>query len=154
MPSPDRKYVLDTQLFIQGFREPDANEALQRFHRSFAPFEYFSAIVAQELRAGIKTARDRRALERYVLTVFARANRVVVPSTRAWHESGDVLSDMVQKNGLELSRVSKAFANDILLALSCRESGCVLVTDNERDFARIRRFTRFEFVGSWPMPGS
>ncbi len=154
MPSPDRKYVLDTQLFIQGFREPSANEALQQFHRSFAPFEYLSAIVAQELRAGIKTARDRRALERYVLTVFARANRVVVPSTRAWHESGDVLSDMVQKNGLELSRVSKAFANDILLALSCRESGCVLVTDNERDFARIRRFTRFEFVGSWPMPGS
>ena len=154
MPSPDRKYVLDTQLFIQGFREPDANEALQRFHRSFAPFEYFSAIVAQELRAGIKTARDRRALERYVLTVFARANRVVVPSTRAWHESGDVLSDMVQKNGLELSRVSKAFANDILLALSCGESGCVLVTDNKRDFARIRCFTRFEFVGPWPIPGS
>ena len=152
MPSPDRKYVLDTQLFIRGFREPNANEALQQFHRSFAPFEYLSAIVAQELRSGVKTARDRKALERYVLTVFARANRLVVPSIRAWHQSGDVLSDMARKDGLELSRVSKAFANDILLALSCRESGCVLVTDNERDFARIRRLTQFEFVGSWPMP--
>jgi len=153
VPSPDRKYVLDTQLFIQGFREPNANEALQHFHRSFAPFEYLSAIVAQELRAGIKTARDRKALERYVLSVFARANRIVVPSMRAWHQSGDVLSEMARKDGLELPRASKAFANDILLALSSRESGCVLVTDNERDFARIRRFAQFEFVGSWPMPG-
>jgi predicted nucleic acid-binding protein len=152
VPSPDRKYVLDTQLFIQGFREPSANEALQRFHRSFAPFEYLSAIVAQELRSGTKTPHDRKALERYVLALFARANRVIVPSMRAWHQSGDVLSEMARKDGLELPRVSKAFANDILLALSCRESGCVLVTDNERDFARIRRFTQFEFVGSWPMP--
>jgi len=150
--SPGRKYVLDTQLFIQAFREPAVNEALQRFHRSFAPFEFLSAIVAQELRAGARTERDRRALERYVLGVFTRANRIVVPSLRAWHQSGDVLSAMAGKDGLELPRVSKAFGNDILLALSCRESGCVLVTDNERDFARIRRFTRFEFVGSWPRP--
>jgi predicted nucleic acid-binding protein len=83
VPSPDRKYVLDSRLFIQGFREPSANEALQRFHRSFAPFEYLSAIVAQELRSGARTPRDRKALERYVLAVFARANRVVVPSMRA-----------------------------------------------------------------------
>lgn len=152
MPSIDRKYVLDTQLFIQGFREPDANEALQRFHRSFAPFEYLSAIVAQELRAGTRTRRDRRALERNVLTVFARANRVVVPSLRTWHHSGDVLSEMARKDGLEARRVCKAFANDILLALSCRESGCVLVTDNERDFARIRRFAPFEFTRPWPTP--
>ncbi len=90
MPSSDRKYVLDTQLFIQGFREPSANEVLQQFHRS-----------------------------------FARAKRVVVPSIRAWHQSGDVLSEMARKDGLELPRASKAFANDILLALSSRESGCL-----------------------------
>ncbi len=58
---------------------PTATDALQRFHRSFAPFEYLSAIVAQEWRAGTKTQRDRRALERSALTAFARANRVVAP---------------------------------------------------------------------------
>ncbi len=147
-----RKYVLDTQRFIQGFREPSANEALQRFHASFAPFEYLSAVVAQELRPGTQSPRDRKALERHVLTVFGRANRVIVPSIRAWHQSGDVLAEIARKDGLEVARVSKAFANDILLALSCREAGCVLVTDNERDFARIRRFAQFEFVASWPMP--
>jgi len=152
--SPDHKYVLDTQLFIQGFREPGANEALLRFHRSFAPFEYLSAIVAQELRSGTRSPRDLKSLKRYVLTVFGRFNRVIVPSIRAWHRSGDVLAEMARKDGLEQARVSKTFANAVLLAVSCREAGCVLVTDNERDFARIRRFVQFEFVGSWPMPAT
>jgi predicted nucleic acid-binding protein len=145
-----RKYVLDTQLFINAFRDPAANEALQQFHRSFAPFEYLSVIVAQELRAGIQRSRDGRALERHVLNVFERAHRTITPSADAWHRSGDLLAEMARKEGLEIGRVSKAFANDALLAVSCREAGCVLVTDNERDFQRIRRFLPFEFIKPWP----
>lgn len=145
-----RKYVLDTQIFINAFRDPVANEALQRFHRAFAPFEHLSAIVAQELRSGVKRPGDRKALERNVLRIFERASRIVTPSANAWHRSGDVLADMAKQEGLEIARVSKAFANDVLLALSCRESGCVLVTENDRDFSRIRRFASFEFVKPWP----
>jgi predicted nucleic acid-binding protein len=144
-----RKYVLDTNLFIHAFRDPGANDALQRFHRLFAPFEYLSVIVAQELRAGVQRVQDRRALERHVLNVFRRANRMLTPSADAWHKSGDLLAEMARKEGLEIPRVSKAFANDVLLALSCREAGCTLVTDNERDFRRIRRFASFQFVKPW-----
>ena len=57
---------------------------------------------------------------------------------------------MARKQGLEIARVSKAFANDVLLALSCREAGSVLVTDNERDFQRIRRCVQFDFMTPWP----
>jgi predicted nucleic acid-binding protein len=144
-----RKYVLDTQLFISAFRDPAANEALQQFHRAFAPFEHLSVIVAQELRAGVR-ASDRKALERHVLKVYERANRTITPSTDAWHRSGNLFAAMARKEGLQIARVSKAFANDVLLALSCREAGCVLVTDNERDFQRIRRFVPFEFTAPWP----
>jgi predicted nucleic acid-binding protein len=151
---PARKYVLDTQLFIQAFRDIGANEALQEFHRLFAPFEYFSVVVAQELRAGITRPQDRRALERHVLSVFERANRVITPSANAWHRSGDLLAEMARKEGLESSRVSKAFGNDVLLAVSCREAGCLLVTDNRRDFARIRRFLEFDFTEPWPPSSS
>lgn len=150
MKHPVRKYVLDTQLFIQGFRDVAANEALQQFHRVFAPFEYLSVIVAQELRAGIQRPQDRRTLERNVLNVFRRANRTITPSADAWHKSGDLLAEMAHTAGLEIARVSKAFANDILLALSCRETGCVLITDNDGDFLRIRRFVEFEFTKPWP----
>ena len=144
------KYVLDTQLFIAAFRDAAANEALQRFHRAFAPFEYFSVVVAQELRAGVRRDGDRKALDRNVLAVFERAGRTFAPSAEAWHRSGDVLSEMARKEGLEISRVSKSFANDVLLALSCREAGCVLITDNERDFHRIRRYVQFDFAKPWP----
>jgi predicted nucleic acid-binding protein len=145
-----RKYALDTQLFIDAFRDPTANEALQRFHRAFAPFEYLSVVVAQELRAGVKREQDRKALERNVLRVFARTGRTFAPSVGVWHLSGDLLSDMARKEGLEIGRVSKSFANDVLLALSCREADCVLVTENERDFQRIRRHVPFDYVKPWP----
>lgn len=145
-----RKYVLDTQLFIDAFRDPIANEVLQRFHRAFAPFEYLSVVVAQELRAGVGRKRDRKALERNVLSVFERSGRTFAPSASAWHRSGDLLSDLTRKEGLEMGRVSKSFANDVLLALSCREAGCVLVTENERDFQRIRRHVSFDYVRPWP----
>jgi predicted nucleic acid-binding protein len=145
-----RKYVLDTPLFINAFRDPVVNEELQQFHRAFSPFEHFSVIVAQELRAGVQRPQDRRALQRNVLKVFQRADRTITPSADAWHRSGDLLAEMARQERLEIARVSKAFANDVLLALSCREAGCVLVTDNERDFERIRRFAQFDYMKPWP----
>jgi len=150
----ERKYVLDTNLFIEGFRDPARNAELQRFHAQFAPFEYLSAVVVQELRAGSRTAPDLRNLERDVLDVFARRGRLVVPSGRAWAESGDVLGTIARREGLALARLSKSFGNDVLLALSCREAGLVLVTENRRDFERIARVTEFEFVSPWPAPTS
>jgi predicted nucleic acid-binding protein len=146
-----RKFVLDTQLFIDAFRDPIANEALQQFHRACAPFEYLSVVVAQKLRAGVRREQDRKTLERNVLGVFERSGPTFTPSAGAWQRSGDLLSDIARREGLEISRVSKSFANDVLLALSCRETGCVLVTGNDRDFFRIRRFTPFEYVKPWPL---
>lgn len=148
----ERRYVLDANLFIRASRDPGANAELQRFHQVFAPFEFLSAVVAQELRAGARSPAARRLLERHVLDPFLRRDRVVTPSARAWHESGNLLADMAVEEGLDVSRVSKAFGNDVLLALSCREAAVVLVTDNDRDFERIRRRVRFEFVGPWPAP--
>ena len=144
------KFVVDTQLFIHAFRDRVAKEAFQNFDRGFAPFIYLSVVVAQELRAGVKQPNDRVALERHVLGIFERSGRTITPSANAWHRSGDVLAAMAKDEGLELSKVSKAFANDILLALSCRESGCILITENERDFARIKRFVAFDYMKPWP----
>jgi predicted nucleic acid-binding protein len=148
----ERKYVLDTNLFIRAFRDPAANAALQWFHQLFAPFEYLSAVVAQELRAGARSLADRRTLERHVLDLYIRRGRLVTPSAQAWEDSGDLLATLARDEGLELARVSKASGNDVLLALSCREAGLVLVTENERDFARIARLAPFTFVEPWPVP--
>jgi predicted nucleic acid-binding protein len=150
----ERKFLLDTNLFIQGFRDPQANASLQRFHQVFAPFEYLSAVVAQELRAGTRSHQDRRLLERHVLDLYRRRGRLVTPSAQAWEDSGDVLAELGRREGLDLRKLSKAFGNDVLLALSCREAGIILVTDNARDFARIARIAAFEFVRPWPAPAT
>lgn len=51
---------------------------------------------------------------------------------------------------LDLRRVSKRKVNDILLALSCREAGITVVTENLRDFERIDAITPIDFVPAWP----
>jgi predicted nucleic acid-binding protein len=147
------KYALDTNVFVRSFRDPDANAELQRFHLLFAPFEYLSSVVVQELVAGVATASDRRRLQRHLLGIYAKRRRVITPSAAAWERSGLVLAELAKREGLDLGRVSKAFANDVLLALACREAGIVLVTDNERDFRRIARVMPFEFVPARPLPG-
>ena len=88
MNAAERRYVLDANLFVRGFREPPANAALQRFHYGFAPFEYLSAVVVQELVAGARTGADRRALDRHVVALFRRRGRIVTPSSRAWRRPG------------------------------------------------------------------
>ena len=149
----ERKYALDTNLFIGGLRFPESKTQLQAFHSAFAPFEYLSAVVSQELRAGTKRSSDLRILERNVLEPFERRGRVVTPSYDAWSQAGDVLRELSRAEGQPLAS-AKPLLNDILLALSCRESGVTLVTANLRDFRRIRRFVVFDFLPPWPAPRS
>jgi predicted nucleic acid-binding protein len=110
--------------------------------------------VIQELRAGARSPADRRRLERHVLDPFARRGRILTPSAQAWSDSGDVLAELARREGLEVGRASKTFGNDILLGLSCGEAGVVLVTDDERGFARIHGVAAFDFVAPWPIPSS
>lgn len=147
-----RKFALDTNLFIRGYRDADGAEALRRFHALFAPYEYLSAVVVQELRAGLATADAAARFDRTVVDPFLRRGRVVTPSFDAWRESGRVLAALVAEDGLDLRRVPKHTVNDIMIAVSCREAGVTVVTENERDFERLRRMVGVDFVAPWPAP--
>lgn len=150
MPVPT-KYALDTNLFIRGYRDQEGAAQLKQFHAVFAPYEFLSAVVVQELRAGIGTPEEVKRLERTVVEPFERRGRVITPSFAVWRESGRVLATLVKEDGLELRRVPKHAVNDIMIALSCREAGVTVVTENEKDFERLRRIFAFDFVSSWPM---
>jgi predicted nucleic acid-binding protein len=102
-----------------------------------------------ELRAGTSGKAAER-LERYVLEPFERRGRVVTPSYAAWREAGEVLAAV---RGASTNRGRwQAFANDVLLAISCRDAGVTVVTSNARDFERIAALTNCEFVAPWPAP--
>lgn len=145
-----QKYVLNANCYIRASRDAEAWEAMVRFTAWAAPRLFLSAVVAAELRAGVRSARDRRKMERTVLDPFVRRGRLLTPSAASWDALGLTLATLRAREGLQPAHVSRGFAFDILLAYSCRESGMVLVTRNARDMARIRRVFAFEYVAPYP----
>jgi predicted nucleic acid-binding protein len=142
-----RKYVLDTNCFIDAARHAEARAALEAFCLQAAPGLLLSAVVAAELRAG---AGRNLSLERLVLAPYARRARVIAPSLRSWDVLGTTLATLVDREGLVLRQVQRSFVFDILLAHSCREAGATLVSANARDLERIARVFSFDFVAPYP----
>jgi predicted nucleic acid-binding protein len=147
-----RKYVLDSNCYIDASRDSRALGALQEFVVWAAPGLHVSSIVAAELRAGARSARDRRTIEDRLLGPFARNERLIAPSATAWDALGRTLATLREREGLVLAQVPRSFAFDVLLAYTCREHGAVLVSANARDLARIRRVFTFESVAPYPAP--
>jgi predicted nucleic acid-binding protein len=143
----NRRFAIDTNLYIDALRTETGRVALNAFHATFAPFVHLSAVVAQELRAG---ARDRAAasLDTNIVSPFERRGRVFAPSYAAWKESGRVLAELLGPK--DWRSVTRSFVNDTLLAMSCREAGVVLVTSNVSDFRRIAAVREFDFAEPWP----
>jgi predicted nucleic acid-binding protein len=145
--APRRRHVVDTHLYIDALRSEEGRDALTVFQDAFAPFLYFSAVVAQELRAGAP-AKAAAKLDAALFAPYERRGRLITPSYTAWKETGRVLAELVAP--AQWRSMTRSFVNDVLLAVSCREAGAVLVTGNTRDFARIASVRRFDFVRPWP----
>jgi predicted nucleic acid-binding protein len=143
-----RKYVLDTNCFIDASRSQETAAALASFSARAAPFLYLSSVVAAELAAGAPNLKARRVLEEEVLGPYQRRGRVLVPSKTSWETLGRTLSEFVWHDGLELHRMPRSFMLDILIAQSCREHGAILISRNARDLRRIGRVVSFD----WKLP--
>lgn len=144
------KYILDTNLYIRAYRDRGAAAELERFYAAFTPASHLSSVVLHELLTGATTPAKAQQIQEEIARPFKRTGRVVAPSAPAWEISAGILTRLAHEGGLDLRRVSKSFVNDILLAVSCREAGATLITENERDFARIGKVVRFAFVPPWP----
>jgi predicted nucleic acid-binding protein len=107
-------------------------------------------VVASELRAGVRSSKERKKLEEAVFGPFVRRGRVLTPTAAAWDALGLTLATLREQEGLRLAQVRRSFALDVLLAYSCRDAGVVLVTGNTRHMERIQRVFAFEFVAPYP----
>ncbi len=150
MAAGARKFVLDTNCFIDASRTEAGAAAFAEFCARAAPRLYLSTVVAAELRAGAGNANDRRTLDRHVLSPYVRRRRVVNPSAAAWEALGSTLARLVEGEGVVLGDVRKSFVFDILIAWSCRETGAVLVSNNVKDLSRIAVAFAFDFVTPYP----
>ena len=93
------KYALDTNIYIDTFRDPSAEAALLRFLERALPFTFLSAVVMHELAAGARTAAQRRELERSVFGPFVRRGRTFTPSAAAFVDSGRVIAGVAAREG-------------------------------------------------------
>ena len=143
-----RKYVLDTNCFIDAAHDADARAALEAFSLQAAPGLYLSSVVAAELRAG--AGKTRATLERLVLTPYLRRGRVLTPSAASWEALGTTLATLAERDGVVLEQTRGSFIFDVLLAHSCREAGATLISRNTRDLERIGRIFTFDFVAPYP----
>jgi predicted nucleic acid-binding protein len=149
-----RKFVLDTNCFVDASRTDDEAAAFAEFCARAAPGLYLSTVVAAELRAGAGGARNRRTLERQVLSPYFRRGRVLNPSPAAWDALGTTLAALVEQDGLVLREIRRSLVFDILIARSCREIGATFVSRNSADLSRIARVFAFDFVGPYPLQGT
>ena len=133
--------LLDTSVYITALRA--GNDALGTLRRLApqAPL-WLSAVVLEELYAGI-SRRDRRVVERLERD-FERAQRILVPNLNDWSQAGQVLARLAAEYDYEEIGRGR-LTNDALIAMSAGRQGIVVITANQRDFAKIARFRNFRF---------
>jgi predicted nucleic acid-binding protein len=144
------KYALDTNIFIDSFRDEAEAAALLTFLGRALPFTFMSAVVMQELAAGARTPEQARRLTQLVFGPFERRRRVFTPSTAAFVASGRLLAKVAGREGWDAVRENPSLLNDALIAASCRERGITLIT-RDGDFDRFQPFLgRWRHVAPWP----
>lgn len=144
------KYTLDTNIFIDGFRNEEAQAEVFAFLNRALPFTYLSAVVMQELAAGARTPETARDVQQGVFEPFERRRRVFAPSSAAFAESGRVLAAVAAREGWQLLDEKPSLLNDALIAASCREQGITLIT-KDGDFKRLAAFVKgFRYAVPWP----
>ena len=133
------RVVIDTNVYIDWFNKGRHEAVL--FRREAV--KYLSAVVLMELLAGAFSAVDR-SLVRKVASAFAKVDRIVVPTVKVYEEAGEVLRQLQASHGYTVPS-AYGLVNDVLIALSARSIGAVVITQNERDFAAIRAIRPFKF---------
>lgn len=148
------KYALDTNIFIDGFRNEEAQADVFAFLNRALPFTYLSAVVMQELAAGARSTQAARDVQRGVFEPFDRRRRVFAPSNAAFAQSGRVFAALAAREGWPPLDDNPSLLNDALIAVSCREQGITLIT-KDGDFKRLSPLVRgFHYAAPWPaMPG-
>ena len=145
-----KRFVLDTNLYIAADRDAANAEELTAFYDAYLPVTYLHAVVVQELLLGAIDARRGVAIRNAYVRPFESRGRMLTPTFADWARSGEVVAQLVRESIRSRGGFGRSFLNDVLLAVSCRSAGLTLVTNNVRDFERIRRVERFDFTPPWP----
>ena len=140
MPSA-RALLFDTSVYVSAIQGGVLSPASRRL-REALPRTYLASVVSAELRAGAITEKARRTV--HDVTQWAhRVGRIVTPGPGAWERAGDILGGIRRKEPHLRSKVPTLW-NDVLIALSARQIGATVETENVEDFELLRRYVQFD----------
>ena len=143
-------FVIDTNLYVYAEREPEVRDALRGFLRDQSARVVVSTVVLHELLVGAAEKKAHAAIERAVLTPFARRLRLLETSAVVWQEAATITRALRADGGYAGSLAAPSFHRDILIAASVRSVGATLVTTNARDFETIAKVYGFRYTTHFP----
>jgi predicted nucleic acid-binding protein len=128
--------LFDASIYIHALRRDDEHLLQPRNLEHGSPL-WLSAVVLEELYAGAD-ATGRKVLAR-VERDFDKIGRLLTPGLSDWSRTGQILAKIGEKYGYELIGRSR-ITNDTLIGVSATRHGIIVLTINERDFAKIAEF--------------
>ncbi|MBI4544403.1 MAG: type II toxin-antitoxin system VapC family toxin [Gemmatimonadetes bacterium] len=129
------RYVLDTQHFIDVLKDRPAAAEVLTFLRAFVAVVDFHAVVGAELLMGARSRGEPAAIRKRFIDPF-KPQRVIVPDLADLLAAGDAIRRMSEQRGVHPELERRNFWNDVMIAVSCRRRGVVLLT-RDPDHARI-----------------
>ncbi len=125
------KVLLDTNVFIGYLRAGLHTEWV--FGRVNHTIRFLSAIVLMELRFGADTPRRKRAVDS-IQRAFP-SSRVIAPTPAVFEHAGRVFRTLHRDGAGLQDRLGPL--NDLLIALTAKQIGATVVTNNFDEFRRI-----------------
>lgn len=132
------KAVPDTSFLVEHFRKETVQEAFLDLTRYY--HLSFSSVVLMELRAGAFDPKEQKLIDQ-----IERNFTVLSVSERQWSVCGEIMMKLRRDKKIDRERI-KGLLADILIAVSVRDTGAVLITKNEKDFKLIREVYDFKYV--------
>ncbi len=146
-------FILDSNIYIDGFNNPDFVAEFREFHQTHLPRIVLSAVVLSELLVGANSPQRVWALRRSLIEPFKSRRRIFVPTLQTWESASTVDRRLHTLGSFDSSLAQRGFFNDILIAASAREMGATVITKNLTDFTLIARVLDVRFAPPWPHVG-
>lgn len=131
--------VFDTSIFIDQLRTGRHTNRIQ----GLKGLVRTSAVVLAELWRGASTMADQK-----FLNTLQKNHPVLLPTTENWIESGQILNKLRALKGFSSEKL-RTLHFDVLIALTARNCGALLVTSNRADFELIAPYCHLR-LEIWP----
>jgi predicted nucleic acid-binding protein len=125
--------IFDTSVFVDHLR---TNCYVERIE-SVTGLIRTSSVVLSELWRGATKPAERRFLE-----ALERNHLILTPTEKNWLESGQILARIYADTGFSAQKL-RDLHFDVLIALTVRTHGALLITSDRTDFELIQRYRDF-----------